>query len=79
MDNPLDIRLVELEVNVIPAMTEYELEMTCPARMSVSQPIPIINKSGMDYNMKCELKVDNDAKCFTGSGDLTVRRGATDY
>jgi len=79
MDNPLDIRLVELEVNVIPAMTEYELEMTCPARMAVSQPIPIINKSGMDYNMKCELKVDNDAKCFTGSGDLTVRRGATDY
>lgn len=47
--------------------------------MAVSQPIPIINKSGMDYNMKCELKVDNDAKWFTGSGDLTVRRGATDY
>lgn len=48
IDNPLDIRLVELEVNVIPAMTEYELEMTCPARMAVTQPIPIINKSAMD-------------------------------
>lgn len=29
--------------------------------------------------MKCELKVDNDAKCFAGSGDLTVRRGSSDH
>lgn len=69
---------MELEVNVIPATTEYEMEMSCPARMSVVQPIPIVNKSGIDYNMKCELKMVGDHKFFTGTGDLSVRKGSTD-
>ena len=64
---------------MIPATTEYEMEMTCPARMSVVQPIPIVNKSAVDYNMKCELKLEGDSKCFAGSGDLSVRKGATEF
>lgn len=75
VDSPHDVRLFELEVNVIPVVANYDLIMECPARQMITQHIPMVNNSAVDYNVNYSLKTE--ARCFTGTGETSVKKNST--
>lgn len=49
--------------------------MECPARQTITQLIPFVNNSAIDYNINFSLKTDS--KVFNGSGDTSIKKNST--
>ncbi len=55
LDNPLDIRLIKVQVLVKPRNIFGKMEFNCPVLCDITQEIPIYNSSEVDWNVKFEL------------------------
>lgn len=73
-ENPLDIKIYEVELSVIPKPTSSKMSFKCPARQSLQQNLPIVNNSDKDFAMKATFTEGENGKAFSGPKDLLVKR-----
>jgi hypothetical protein len=59
MTHKNDIRVFRIFLNIIPKPLKLDLEIKCPARNTVSQMVPIINKSDKDWKFRVNLQSDS--------------------
>jgi len=55
LENPTDVRLIKLSVNVKPKNIYGKIEFNCPVLCEIIQKIPIYNNSEFEWNVKYEL------------------------
>jgi len=55
LENPNDVRLIKLSVNVKPKNIYGKIEFNCPVLCEIIQKIPIYNDSEFEWNVKYEL------------------------
>ena len=62
-----DIRLYELNLNILPRPIKAIIEFKTPACTEVNQKIPITNKTHLDWNVEHTLTCEGDnSEWFTG-------------
>ena len=59
LNNPNDVRIYKLYIDVRPKDIKATLEFFCPRYEIIEQKIPIENKSDIDWAIKAELTKDN--------------------
>ena len=81
MDNPNDVRIYKLYIDVKPKDIKATLEFFCPRNEIIEQKIPIENRSDSDWVIKAELtndetgyfKVENEKRILKHSiGDVIL-------
>lgn len=76
-----DIRIYEITIQIIPKPIQATLEFRVPARQKQVQPIPIVNRTEKDWQIKIEFSrpVDKHGDYFNGPRDtLVVKKGKTE-
>jgi hypothetical protein len=53
-----DVRRYKIIVNALPKPTKAVIEMSCPAKETLTQDLPIINPSDKDWQIKINLLND---------------------
>ncbi|KAJ3144304.1 Cilia- and flagella-associated protein 47 [Geranomyces variabilis] len=72
-----DIRLYSINAVAISEGSRATLQFSVPARQTVLQDIPIVNRTDEDWSVKAQMQ---GSKQFTGPNTLTVHaRGTTNY
>ena len=74
LKSPWDIRVIEFEGTVVSPGVETTLEFQAPARQTISQEIPIVNKSNRDWTLSANL---SGSPAFTGPRSLNVPKGGS--
>ena len=73
MENPNDVRIYKLYIDVKPKDIKATLEFFCPRNEIIEQKIPIENKSDIDWNIKAELTND-DTGYFRVENDKRIQK-----
>ena len=71
IDNPNDVRIYKLYIDVKPKDIKATLEFFCPVNEIIEQKIPIENKSEEDWTIKAEL-TKNDMGYFSIENDKRI-------
>ena len=74
LKSPWDIRVIEFEGTVVSPGVETTLEFQAPARQTISQEIPIVNKSNRDWTLSANL---SGSSAFSGPRSLNVPKGGS--
>ncbi|KAJ3122953.1 Cilia- and flagella-associated protein 47 [Nowakowskiella sp. JEL0407] len=70
-----DVRVLTIYGSALSEDTYAELEFTCPCRQTISQEIPIINKSADDWTLKAMI----NGRDFSGPFMITALSHSTTY
>ena len=83
----LDVRVVTVLCSVQPKPVNVDLDLVCPLRQSISQELPVSNRSDKEWAVQARISVEAAeaygaaaeklANAFTGSGDFKVPAGQT--
>ena len=84
MRSKLDVRVVTVLCSVQPKPVNVDLDLVCPLRQSISQELPVSNRSDKEWAVQARISVEaygaaaeKLANAFTGSGDFKVPAGQT--
>jgi len=83
----MDVRVVTVVCSLLPRDVNVDLSFCCPVRQSISQEIPVSNRSSQEWTVQSQITIDGRdqeeegpttrAKAFFGASDFKVPAGQT--